>query len=310
MNPAEPSAHAAHGHARSGALAAGTCYLIWGLVPLYWKPLAPVDPVELIAHRQVWSLVLLLLLLFATEGSLRPVAASFRSARAIARLALGAGLLTVNWLVYVWGVNTGHIIETSLGYFLVPLFSVLAARFLLQETLRRVQWMAVGLAAIGVGTMILEAGRIPWFALALAGSWSWYGVLRKRSTAGAIPGLASETLLLAPFALGYLLWRHHTGAGALGRVDLKIHLLILSSGLVTAVPLLLFAHGARHIRLSTLGVLQYLAPSVQLLLGVCVYHEPFSGSRLARFVLIWVALALYTGDNLLAQRAARPGKPG
>lgn len=297
-----------HGRARSGALAAGICYLLWGLVPLYWKPLSAVDPVELIAHRHLWSLVLLLLLLLGMKDGFAEVKRALGTVRSAGRMLLGALLLTTNWMVYVWGVNSGHIIETSLGYFLVPLFSVLAGRFLLHESLRRVQWMAVGLAAIGVGLMVAQAARVPWIALALAGSWGCYGVLRKRATVGAIPGLAVETLLLSPVAIGFLWWRHTEGTGALGRVDLRTHLLILSSGVVTAVPLLLFAYAAKQIRLSTLGLLQYIAPTVQLILGVWVYRESFASSRLVSFGFIWVALVIYTADNLLAQRRAQAAR--
>lgn len=291
-------------HARSGALAGALACILWGLVPLYWKPLAAVDPVELIAHRHVWSLVLLMLLVLGRPGGLQEVGKALSSFRSIARLTLCSVLLTTNWLVYVWGVNHGQIIETSLGYFLLPLISVLAGRFLLQEQLRRGQWIAVGVAAVGVALMILQAGRLPWIALALAGSWGFYSILRKLSPLGPIPGLAVETLLLAPLAIGFLLWRHHTGTGALGRVDLRTHLLLLSAGIVTAVPLLLFAHAARNIRLSSLGLLGYLSPTLQLMLAIWVYHEAFSTTRMTSFAFIWIALILYTADNLLAQRRA------
>jgi len=292
-----------YSEARSGAVAAGVCYFLWGLVPLYWKPLSAVDPVELIAHRHVWSLVLLLLLLLAIEGGYRELRGAFGSWRTVGRLLLSAVLLTANWLVYVWGVGSGHIVETSLGYFLVPLVNVAAGRFVLHEHLRRAQWAAIGIAAVGVGLMVGQAGRPPGIALLIAGTWGAYGLLRKQSRAGAISGLAVETLLLAPLAVGYLWWRHRTGLGALGRVDGLTHVLILSAGIVTAVPLMLFAYAARRIRLTTLGLLQYLAPTVQLAIGVLVYHEPFPRSRLVCFVFIWAALALYTADNLLAQRS-------
>lgn len=292
-----------HGRqARSGALAAGVCYFLWGLVPLYWKPLSGINPVELIAHRHVWSLVLLLLILMAVRGGLRDLQAALLSGRTTALLFVSAMLLTLNWLVYVWGVNRGQIIETSLGYFLVPLVNVAAGRFVLKEHLRPAQWTAIAIAATGVALMIFQAGRPPWIALVIAGTWGGYSLLRKRSHVGAIPGLAVETLLLAPLAVGFLLWQHHTGAGALGRVDAWTQVLVLSAGVVTAVPLLLFAYAARRIRLSTLGLLQYLAPSVQLVIGIWVYHEPFSRSRITSFAFIWTALALYTADNLLSQR--------
>ena len=286
-------------------MAAAGCYLLWGLVPLYWKQLAAIDPLELIAHRHLWSLLLLGGLLVATGEGWRPALGALSTIRGAARLLVAALLLTTNWLVYVWGVNTGHILETSLGYFLVPLISVLAGRFLLGEQLRRVQWIAVGLAAVGVGSMVVvvQGGRVPWIALALAGSWSSYSVMRKRSALGAIPGLAVETLLLAPVALGFLVWKQAQGTGALGRVDLGTHGLLLSSGVITAIPLLLFAHAARRIRLSTLGVTQYLAPTLQWAIGVWVYHEPVERERLFGFAIIWVALGIYSVDNLRAAAA-------
>ena len=294
---APPSAAAA----KSGALAAAVCYFAWGLVPLYWKQLADINPVELIAHRHVWSLVLVLLLVIA-QGTFGQVRAALGTRRSLGLNFLSATLLTANWLIYVWGVNTGHVIECSLGYFLVPLVNVAVGRFVLHEHLRRLQWVAIGCAATGVAVMVAQLGRPPWIALALAGTWGGYGLLRKKSPLGSLIGLTVETLLLAPFAVGFLLWQHHTGAGALGRVDAATQLLILSSGVITAVPLLLFAYGARRIRLSTMGLLQYLAPTVQLALGVWVYHESFSRDRLAGFAFIWAGLALYTADNLWAQR--------
>ncbi len=291
--------------ARAGALAAAVCYFLWGLVPLYWRELSAVNPVELIAHRHVWSLAFLLALIGA-QGGFTEVGTALRSRRAIARNLLSATFLTANWLVYIWGVNTGHVIETSLGYFLVPLVNVAAGRFILHEHLRRAQWVAIGLAATGVALLIFQLGRPPWIALVLAGTWGAYSLMRKQSTLGAVTGLTLETLLLAPFAIGFLLWQTHTGAGALGHADLRTHLLVLSAGIITAIPLLLFAYAARRVRLSTLGLLQYLAPSVQLVLAIWVFHEPFSRSRVLSFAFIWAALALYTADNLLAQRRTPP----
>ena len=301
------STPASHGdQARSGALAATLCYLLWGLVPLYWTQLAAINSLELIAHRHVWSLVLLVGLIGA-QGGFTTVAAALRTPRSIGTHFLSATLLTANWLVYVWGVNTGHVIETSLGYFLVPLVNVAAGRFVLHEHLRRMQWIAIASAATGVAVMIAQLGRPPWIALVLAATWGGYSLMRKQSSLGSLAGLTVETLLLAPFAVTLLAWQHHTGAGALGRVDLRTHVLVLSAGIITAIPLLLFGYGARRIRLSTLGLLQYLAPSVQLGLGIWVYHEPFSRARIFGFAFIWAALALYTADNLLTQR--RPLAP-
>lgn len=290
--------------ARAGALAATACYFLWGLVPLYWKQLAAVNPLELIAHRHIWSLALLLALI-AAQRNFGEIAAALRTGRSLRTQLLSASLLTGNWLIYVWGVNSGHVIETSLGYFLVPLVNVAAGRFVLHEHLRRAQWIAIVLAATGVALLVAQVGRPPWIALVVAVTWGGYSLMRKQSKLGAITGLTLETLLLAPFAVAFIFWQHHNGTGALGRVDLHTHLLILSSGVITAVPLLLFAYGARRIRLSTLGLLQYLAPSVQLALGIWVYHEAFSRARALCFVFIWAALGLYTIDNVIAQRRSR-----
>lgn len=295
-----PASHAT-ASAKAGAIAAACCYLLWGLVPLYWKQLASIDPVELIAHRHAWSL-LFLLVLVGVQGGFGGVRAAIGTARGLGANFLSAVLLTVNWLVYVWGVNTGHVIECSLGYFLVPLVNVAAGRFVFHEHLRRLQWVAISFAAAGVVLQIAQFGRPPWIALTIAGTWGAYSVMRKQSPLGSLTGLTVETLLLAPFAVMFLFWRHRLGTGALGRVDLSTHLLVLSSGVITAIPLLLFAYGARRIRLSTLGLLQYLAPSVQFAIGVWVYHETFSRGRAASFALIWTGLALYTADNLWAQR--------
>lgn len=300
-----PAAHPT-AQAHAGALAATTCYFLWGLVPLYWKQLAQVEPLELIAHRHVWSLALLLVVVGA-QGRFGDVIAAFRAPRALRTNLLSALLLTGNWLVYVWGVNSGHVIETSLGYFLVPLVNIAAGRFVLHEHLRRAQWIAIAVAATGVALMIVQHGRPPWIALVVAATWGGYSLMRKQSRLGSITGLTVETLLLVPFAIGFLAWRQHTGEGALGQVDLRTHVLILSSGVITAIPLVLFAYGARRIRLSTLGLLQYLAPSVHLVLGIWVYHEEFSRSRVLSFAFIWAALALYTADNVIAQRRTRTG---
>jgi chloramphenicol-sensitive protein RarD len=284
-----------------GALAATLCYFLWGLVPIYWKQLGSISPLELIAHRHFWSL-LFVVGIVAWQGRFGEVGAALGSARAFGINFLSATMLTLNWLLYVWGVHAGLIIETSLGYFLVPLVNVAAGRFILHEQLRRTQWAAIALAAAGVGILVFQLGRPPWIALGLASSWGAYSLMRKKSPLAPLVGLTVETLLLAPLAVAFLLWQHHTGAGALGRVDLRLHLLVLASGVITAVPLLLFAYGAQRIRLSTLGLLQYVAPSVQFVIALAVYHEPFSRDRLLSFGFIWAGLALYTIDNVLAQR--------
>ncbi len=286
-----------------GALAASAGFLIWGLVPLYWKQLAAVAPLELITHRIVWSLAFLLGVV-AWQGGFGELKAAFRSRSLIGLNLLSSALLAVNWTVYVWAVNTGHVIESSLGYFLVPLLNVALGSLLLHERLRPLQWTAIGFAAFGVGLLLFRAGHVPWIAITIAATWSGYGLLKKKSALGAIAGLTVETLLLFPLAAALLLWWHSTGAGALGRVDARSHVLILLVGVLTAVPLLLFAYGAQRIRLTTLGLLQYVAPTVQFLLGYFVYREPFDAARLQAYGLIWCGLALYSADGFWTQRRA------
>ncbi|RXK53755.1 EamA family transporter RarD [Oleiharenicola lentus] len=284
-----------------GGLAAAGAFLIWGTVPVYWKQMTAVSPVELIAHRIVWSLVFLLGVL-AWQRSFSSLRPGLNGVRAVGLNFLASVMLTLNWGVYVWAVNAGQVIESSLGYFLVPLCNVAVGSLVFHERLRPLQWTAISLAVAGVLLLLVRVGHFPWVALTIAFTWTTYGLLKKKSPLGPIAGLTVETLLLFPVAAGLLLWWHHTGAGALGRVDLRTQAFVLSAGVVTAVPLLLFAHGAQRIRLTTLGLLQYLAPTVQFLLGVFLYHEPFDGPRLQAFAVIWAGLFLYSADGFWSQR--------
>jgi len=284
--------------------AASASYLLWGLFPLFWRLLAAVDATELIAHRVVWSL-LFLLGVASAQKRLSELGRACRERQNLCVHALSGALLTVNWLVYVWGVNNNHVIECSLGYFLVPLINVALGRWLLHERLRKAQLAAIVIAAIGVALMVWRVGRFPWIALTLAVTFGFYGLLRKRSNLGPLLGLTLETLLLVPLAAGYLLWRFAHGSGALGHVDAATTWIILSSGVVTAVPLLLFAKGARGLRLITLGLLQYLAPTCQFLLGWLLYNETVGEARAGAFLLIWVGLAIYSIDAVLASCPAR-----
>lgn len=284
--------------------AASASYFIWGIFPLFWRLLAAVDATELIAHRVVWSL-LFLLGVVVVQKRLAELGRAFRVGQNLRVHAASGALLTVNWLVYVWGVNHGHVIECSLGYFLVPLINVALGRWLLHEHLRKAQLVAIVVAAFGVALMVWRVGRFPWIALTVAVTFGFYGLLRKRSALGPLAGLTLETLLLAPLAAGFLLWRFAQGGGALGHVDAATTAIILSSGVVTAVPLLLFAKGARGLRMITLGLLQYLAPTCQFLLGWLLYNETLGGARAGAFVLIWAGLAIYSLDAMLASRAGK-----
>ncbi len=293
-----PSGTTAPGRAVVAAL---SCYLLWGLVPIYWRPLAAVDAHELVAHRVVWSLVFTAPLLWWL-GGFREVFVVLRTWRSIGLNFISGALLTTNWLVYVWAVNAGHVIEASLGYFLVPLVNVALGRLVLREHLRPAQWLAITLAAAGVAVQLVQLGRLPWIALALAASFGTYGLFRKRSPLGPLAGLTVETLLLAPLAAGLLLWRAQAGTGALGHAPAVIQGLILCAGVVTAVPLLLFAYGARRLQLTTLGLLQYAAPIVQFALGIWFFREAFDRARAQSYALIWVGLILYTAEALWRQR--------
>ncbi len=287
-----------------GLLYAALAFVAWGLYPLYLLMIVSVPPVEVVLQRSVWSLVFVLGLLAVLRrwAWLRPLATQ---PRRLGLFAISALLLSGNWLVYVWAVQTGHVIEASLGYFINPLVNVLLGVLVLRERLRRVQWLAVALAAAGVVWLTLAAGRLPWIALVLACSFGLYGLMRKTASLGAIEGFAVETMLLAPIAVPALVWWTFARQGVLVQGDAAQTGWMLLSGPLTAVPLLLFAAGARRLKLATLGLVQYVAPTITLLLGVWVFHEPFDSRRLVGFVFIWSALAIVSADAL-GLRLLRP----
>ncbi|WP_344761225.1 EamA family transporter RarD [Actimicrobium antarcticum] len=283
---------------RTGMLFAATAYIIWGLFPLYFKALQAIAPTQILLHRMVWSLLLMLCVLAWRRqwGWLRDVA---RQPKVLASFALSAVLLSTNWFIYIWAVNNGRIIDSSLGYFINPLVNVLLGYLLLGERLRFGQWIAVALAACGVAWLTWQSGHPPWIGLALALSFGVYGLMRKTAKLGPLEGLSLETLLLFPFALGYLGWLtlHHQNAFL--SASATSQWLLVAAGPITAIPLLLFAAGARRIPMSTLGLLQYLGPTLQLLLGVLLYNEPFGQDRLIGFIAIWSALVVYSGEGIL-----------
>lgn len=278
--------------------------MLWGLFPIFWKQLTGVNPVELIAHRIVWSLAFLIPVVIA-RGTWGDSLRALRNPAAVRVHLLSGALLTMNWLVFVWAVNNGRIVETALGYFLTPLLNVAFGMIFLRERLRVAQGIALAIATAGVAVLVVAYGQLPWVALALAATFGSYGLLRKRSTLGSLSGLTLETMLLMPVALGFLVWQHTAGAGALGNIGAMQSALVISSGIVTAVPLLLFAQGARLIQLSTVGLLQYIAPSVQFAIGVFVYAEPLPPERLWAFGLIWMALVVYSADSIWTARQTR-----
>ncbi len=289
---------------RKGLLFGLSAYGLWGVFPVYWTLMEPAGAGELLGHRIVWSALFMVALLEVTRrrAQLRTAVATPRTLRL---LVLAALTISVNWAVFIWAVNNGHVVETSLGYFINPLVTVLAGVFVLGERLRPLQWTAVGLAGVAVAGLTVSYGRPPWVALTLAFSFAVYGLARKQAGVGTVEGLTVETLLVAPLAMAGLIWLQATG-GATTAVDFPVHLLLLAStGAVTALPLLLFGAAATRIPLSTLGLLQYLAPTLHLALGVWFFGEPMPLDRLLGFVLIWIGLALFTADTLRRQREER-----
>lgn len=287
-----------------GLAAATAAFVIWGLFPVYLHPLHEVSAIQVVAHRVTWSCIFILVWLLL-RGELSRLTATLGKPRLLASLTLTALLISCNWLVYVWSVTHDHIVDTSLGYYINPLVNVVLGVFVLQERLNRAQWVAVALASAAVLYLAVLAGRAPWIALTLALSFSLYGLLRKVISVDALPGLATETLLLVPFALAWLAWCQATGSGALTNSSPRIVALLIGSGLVTAIPLFLFAYGARALPYSTVGVLQYIAPSLQLVCGVYVFHESFNTTRAAGFAVIWLALLIYAVDGLWRSRSPR-----
>lgn len=288
-----------------GILYAALAYVAWGLFPLYFRQVSAVPSLEIVLHRTVWSLVFLLLILGAMRRFhlLKPVLVKPRQ---LLLFALSALLLSGNWLVYVWAVNNGHVIDASLGYFINPLVYVLMGYAFLHERLRPLQWAAVALAGLGVLWLTWQAGQLPWIALLLAGSFGLYGLMRKTAPLGTLEGLALETMLLAPLAVPALALWTFSGGSAIAHADAPTVGWLLLAGPITAVPLLLFAAGARRITLGTLGLLQYIGPTLQLLIGLWVFHEPFESARVLGFALIWAALALYSAEGLWASRRRAP----
>ena len=284
-----------------GVVYALLAYVAWGLFPLYFRHLAGVGAFEIVLHRIAWSLVFLLALLawLRRWQRLAPLA---RQPRVLGAAGLSALLLAANWTLYVWAVTNGRVIDASLGYFINPLVNVLLGFVFLHERLRAAQWVAVALAATGVVWLALRGPHLPWIGVSIAFSFGFYGLLRKTAALGAIEGLTLETMFLAPFALALIGWWTWHGSGGLAGHDAAMLAWLVGVGPLTAVPLLLFGAGARRIPMATLGLLQYVSPTPQLLLGVWLFGEPLTGARLAGFALIWVALAVYSVEGLTRPR--------
>jgi len=279
-----------------GVIAAASAFTLWGVFPLYLRLLQQVPSLEILSHRVLWSVVLLMGLL-AIRRQWDWLALVRAQPRILITFATSALMVATNWVVYIWSVNHDHIVDASLGYFITPLFNVLFG-IGLGERLRITQWVAVGLAACGVLWLTVSEGAVPWIGLVIAVTFSLYGLLRKTAALGALEGLSMETMLLLPAAGLFLLLPDAGSSHAFGS-NVTLSLLLMAAGPVTAIPLLMFAYGARRIPLSLVGLLQYIGPSIQLLLGVWLYHEPFAGAKLTGFAMIWLGLAVYSGEALL-----------
>ena len=286
---------------RAGILSAALAFLCWGLFPIYFHALGDVPPMQILAHRVLWSLGFLLVVLLVLRQW--KWLALVRQPKVFWSFVASSFLLSANWLVYIWAVKNGHVLDASLGYFINPLVNIMFGYLLLKERMRPAQWCAI--AALGVAWLTWQAGSVPWIALFLAASFGGYGLLRKTAALGALEGLSFETMVLFPFAAGYVVWLTMHGENAfLNAPSDTTRWLLVAAGPTTAIPLLLFASGARKIPLSILGLLQYLSPTLQFLLGVWLFHEAFNSTRAVGFVMIWAALALFAGEGLWRSRLA------
>jgi chloramphenicol-sensitive protein RarD len=289
---------------KQGVVAGILAYTLWGLLPGYWKAIQAVPPLEILCHRTIWSLIFVLLVIAVRKQW--AWVEQVRSSPRTLLISLGsASLLSLNWFVYIWAVNSGHVLDSSLGYFITPLVNVLLGLLFLHERLRRWQTVAFGLAALGVLWLTVGYGAFPWIALSLAFSFGLYGLLRKVSPLGSLEGLSLETGALSLIAVAYLAYLEGTGGGSFGHAGAATTLLLTGTGVVTALPLLLFAYAARRVTLATVGIMQYISPTFQFLLGVLAYDEPFAPTRLVGFAPIWLALVIYSLDGLNQERRRR-----
>lgn len=300
----QPQTQPQHHQDRAGLAYGFAAYGLWGLAPLFWPLLRPAGAVEILAHRMVWSLVVVGLILLALRrwSWIGPL---LRQPRRLGLVALAATAISVNWGLYIWGVNSGHVVETALGYFINPLVSIAFGVLLLRERLRPAQWAAVGVGAVAVVVLSVGYGKLPWIALTLAFSFATYGLVKKRIGLDGLESLAAETAVQFLPALGFLLFLGARGDSTFGSGGLGHSALLASCGLITAVPLICFGAAAVRLPLSTIGMLQYLTPTSQFILGLVVFHESMPPERWAGFVLVWLALALLTWDALRAGHRAR-----
>lgn len=289
-----------------GVFLTGGVYVLWGLMPIYWKQLGDVPALQILGHRIVWALVFTCILLTIRQdwGWLRP---ALRSRKTVLIFLASTIFLSINWLTYILAVNTNHVIEASLGNFIMPLLTVALGVLTFRERLRGMQWLAIAIAAAGIGYLAVVYGQFPWLGLMLAASFALYGALRKQAPLPSLQGLTLETMFAAPVALIYLVTVQSTGAGAFIRDDAVIAALLIGAGVITGITLIMFVAGVRLIPLITIGILQFIQPSIQFGLGTLIYHEPFNLQRLIGFALVWIALIIFTVENIITRRRVMQG---
>jgi chloramphenicol-sensitive protein RarD len=302
------TAPAPSGDTLPGFLYALSAYLLWGFLPLYMKALAHIPAVEVIAHRVLWSVPIALAVLLAT-GRTADLMRAFKTPAMLGMAMVTAALISINWGIYVWAIGAGHALDAALGYYINPLFSVLLGAVLLREKLRPAQWAAICLAAIAVAVLTWDAGRLPVVALALTLTWGAYAFFKRKLPIGPNQGFTLEVLILLPFALCYAIWLAVQGEGHFARGVAFDTWILLGCGAVTAVPLMLYANGAKGLRLSTIAIMQYIAPTMIFLVAVLVFDEAFGRARMIAFPMIWAALVIYTGSMAAQARAARVIRP-
>ena len=290
--------------AKQGVIFALCAYTFWGIAPVYFKLVKQVPAFEILAHRIIWAFVLVLILILAMRRMDR-ILPIVRSPKLVFRLAIATVLLAGNWFLFIWAINTDHLLDASLGYYINPLLNVAIGMLFFGEKMRRLQLVAIALAVVGVGIQVVTFGAVPWVALALASSFATYGAIRKRLPVDSISGLWLETAILAPVMLSYLVFFAQSSASDLTTNPWHLNALLVAAGLVTTIPLLCFTAAAQRIRYSTLGFFQYIAPSLMFLLAVLVYGEPLQESKLITFVIIWSALALYSIDSVIQRQRNR-----
>jgi chloramphenicol-sensitive protein RarD len=273
---------------------------LWGLFPLYWPLLEPANPLEIVSHRAVWTLVFCIIVLAVTRA-LKSTLATFRRPRVAIKLFLASVLISINWLVYIWATNNNHVVEASLGYYINPLIIIAFGVILLKEKMRRLQWIAVSIATVGVIILTVDYGRLPWVAIGLALSWGTYGLVKKQLGLGALEGLAIETMIAFIPYCGYLIFIGSKGEGQFGH-GIGLTALLISAGAVTAIPLLLFNGSTTRLPYSTIGLMQYITPTIQFSIGVWVNHEAMPTARWVGFIFIWLALVTLAGDLLKSSR--------